>query len=123
MAGGRPPFQITPEVCKKAESLAAQGLTLRETALALNISYQTLNEKTKEYAEFSEAIETGRAKGVAQVSNALFKKATGGDVTAQKHYLNNRGEGWSERSSKEVSGPDGGPIQVADITRTIIDPD
>ena len=115
MPAGRPAFEITKEVLKKVETLAAQGLTLRETALALGISYQTLNEKSKEYSDFSEAIDAGRAKGVAQVANALFQKAIGGDVTAQKHYLNNRGDGWSERQSSEHSGPNGGPIRTDSI--------
>lgn len=96
--GGRPAFDITPEVCKKAESLAAQGLTLEQTAHALGISYQTLNEKRKEYDKFSDAIELGKAKGIATVTNALFNKAKDGDVPAMKYYLNNRDNGnWQER--------------------------
>lgn len=108
---GRPKYQITPEVCKRAESLAASGLTLREIALSLGISYETLNEKGKEFSEFSDAIAAGKAKGVAQVANALFQKAIGGDTTAQKYYLNNRAEDWSEKSKSELStvGADGKP--------------
>ena len=95
---GRPPFKITEAICKKAESLAAQGLTLEQTAHTLGISYQTLNEKRKEFAEFSDAIELGRSKGIATVTNALFNKAKDGDVPAMKYYLNNRDNGnWQER--------------------------
>ena len=96
--GGAPAFEITEQVCKKAESLAAQGLTLEQTAHALGISYHTLNEKRKEYDKFSEAIELGKAKGIATVTNALFNKAKDGDVPAMKYYLNNRDNGnWQER--------------------------
>jgi hypothetical protein len=101
---GRPPFKITPEICKKAESLAAQGLTLEQTAHTLGISYQTLNEKRKEFAEFSEAIELGKAKGIATVTNALFNKAKEGDVAAMKYYLNNRDNAnWKDRVDNTVN--------------------
>jgi hypothetical protein len=102
---GRPPFKITAEICKKAQSLAAQGLTLEQTAHTLGISYQTLNEKRKEFAEFSEAIELGKAKGIATVTNALFNKAKEGDVPAMKYYLNNRDNpNWKDRIESTVSG-------------------
>lgn len=111
--GGRPAFEITSEVCKKAESLAAQGLTLEQTAQTLGISYQTLNEKRKEYDEFSEAIELGKAKGIATVTNALFNKAKDGDVPAMKYYLNNRDNGnWKDRVTTEHTGN----IAVTDLT-------
>ena len=113
---GRPAFKITPEICKKAESLAAQGLTLEQTAHTLGISYQTLNEKKKEFADFSEAIELGKAKGIATVTNALFNKAKDGDVPAMKYYLNNRDNGnWKDRIDNTHTGADGGPIQIDSI--------
>jgi hypothetical protein len=95
---GRPAFAITPEICRKAESLAAQGLTLEQTAHTLGISYKTLNEKRKDFSEFSEAIALGKAKGVATITNALFAKAKEGDVPAMKYYLNNRdNSNWKDR--------------------------
>lgn len=98
MPAGRPKFEITDDVCKKAQSLAAQGLTLEQTAHSLGISYQTLNERRKEFTQFSEAIELGKAKGIATVTNALFNKAKEGDVPAIKYYLNNRDNGnWKDK--------------------------
>jgi hypothetical protein len=107
---GRPLIEITPEICKKAESLAAQGLTMDQIAHTLGMGKTTLYEKVNTYAEFSNAIEQGRSKGIAQVTNALFKKATDGDVAAQKYYLNNRdNDNWKDRieSKQEISGPGG----------------
>ena len=75
MPRGRPKFEVTPELTKKAEALAAQGLTLEQIASVLGISYQTLNERRKEYTDFAEAIKRGKNKGIAQVSNKLFQKA------------------------------------------------
>ena len=93
-----------PELCKKAESLAAQGLTMDQIAQTLGMGRTTLYEKVKEYPYFSDAIEQGRSKGIAQVTNALFKKATDGDVSAQKYYLNNRdNKNWKDRIDNTIA--------------------
>jgi len=113
MPAGRPKIIPDDAMCKKAESLAAQGLTLEQIALTLGISYQTLNERKKEYVDFSEAIELGKAKGIATVTNALFGKAKDGDVPAMKYYLNNRDNGnWKDRIDNTLSGPGGGDIGI-----------
>ena len=109
----RPLIEITDKLCKKAESLSAQGLTMEQIALSLGMGERTLYEKVRDYTQFSQAIEAGRAKGIAQVTNALFKKASEGDVSAQKYYLNNRDNAnWKDRINNEHSGPNGGPIET-----------
>ena len=100
---GRPLIEITPELCKRAESFAAQGLNREQIAQVLGMGVSTLYEKLNDYPEFLEAIEAGKAKGIAQVTNALFQNATGGDTTAQKYYLNNRdNDNWKDRKDLEV---------------------
>lgn len=113
MGAGRPKIIPDDAMCKKAESLAAQGLTLEQIALTLGISYDTLNERKKEYSNFSEAIALGKSKGIATVTNALFNKAKDGDVPAMKYYLNNRDNGnWKDRVDNTHAGPNGGPIEI-----------
>ena len=119
MTAGRPKIEITKELCKKAEGLAAQGLTMNQIASVLGMGERTLYEKVKEYSHFSQAISNGKSKGIAQITNALFKKAKEGDVAAQKYYLNNRdNSNWKDRIEQktEHTGPDGGPIQTQNIT-------
>ena len=116
MPAGRPPFEITEAVCKKAESLAAQGLTQYQIAAVLGMGERTFYEKVKEYPQFMQAIDGGKAKGITQVTNALFKKAVDGDVPAQKYYLNNRDNGnWKDRIDNTHSGPDGKPILIDSV--------
>lgn len=99
---GRPLIEITEEICKKAETLAAQGLTMPQIALSLGMGHSTLYEKKESYPEFSEAIETGRAKGIATITNALFSNAKKGDTQAQKYYLNNRDNAnWKDRQTTD----------------------
>ena len=108
MGAGRPPFEITEEVCKKAEKLAAQGLAEYQIADVLGISQETLIKKKQGYSEFSEAISVGKSKGVATIANALFEKAKSGDTQAQKYFLNNRdNDNWKDKVTNEVTGKDG----------------
>ncbi len=105
MPGGRPKYEITPEITEKVEAYAAQGLTQEQIARCLGISYQTLNERKKENSEFSEAIKRGQAQGVETVTNALFESAKGGNTTAQIFYLKNRDPNeWRDRKDIAHSG-------------------
>ena len=117
---GRPAFEITGEVIRKVESLASQGLTLEQIARVLGICYDTLNEKKKQYSEFSGAIKNGQAKGIATISNALFNNAKNGNTTAQIFFLKNRAPiEWRDKTDHEHTGPGGkalNPPQIVVIT-------
>ena len=94
---GRPRFEVTPEVCEQVENLAAQGLTVDQIALVLGVSHWTIYERQNEFPEFSDAIKRGRGKGIANVTNALYEKATvDKDNTAMIFYLKNRA-GWVDK--------------------------
>lgn len=92
-ARGRPAW--TPPDLGMVEKLAAQGLREREIAAALSISYQTLNEKKKEFTDFSDAIERGRGKGAAIVTSKLMEQVQLGNVQAIIHFTKTR-LGWRE---------------------------
>lgn len=98
---GRPPIEITEELCSKAESLAAQGLTMDQIALSLGMGRTTLYDKKAEFEDFSDAIKVGQAKGVAIVTNALFTNAKGGNLGAQCFYLKNRA-GWTDKTELDI---------------------
>jgi len=116
--GGRPPIKITKALCKKAERLAAQGLTQEQIASVLGMGKTTLYDKQAKYPEFSNAIQSGRDKGIKEVTNALFQKAKKGDVSAQKYFLNNRDNpNWKDRTENTLQGPNGGPIEITDISK------
>ena len=101
----RPAIQITDEIITKAERLAAQGLTQEQIARCLGWNPATLYEKKKQFSEFSESIKKGQAKGLAEITNALFESAKGGNVTAQIFFLKNRDpESWRDKQAVEHSG-------------------
>ena len=113
--GGRPPIPITDDVCEKAKGLATRGLTMEQIATVLKMGESTLYEKMAMFPEFSEAISIGRVEGLATVSNALFKKAESGDFQSVRYYLSTRDrQNWAETTKHEITGKDGGAIEVDD---------
>jgi hypothetical protein len=108
---GRPRIEVTAGLVRTIEGLAANGLTKEQIARSCGFSYETLNEKSKQYSEISEAIKNGRAKGIATVTNSLFTQAVGGNLGATCFYLTNRDpKQWRNKQEHEVSGKDGTPL-------------
>ena len=84
---GRPAWIPTHSICEQAHEMASNGLTVSQIADYLGISESTLYGKQNEHKEFMDAIKKGRAEGLNSASNALFEKATQGNVTAMIYYL------------------------------------
>jgi len=90
-------------VCQEAREMASNGLTVAQIADCLGMSESTLYGKQNEYTEFVGAIKRGRAEGFHKVSNALFEKATQGNVTAMIYYLKVRDrENWGENQPEPL---------------------
>jgi hypothetical protein len=98
---GRPPWIPTKEILEQVETYASRGLTKQQIADCLGIHYDTLNEKSKAYPDFSEAIKIGQAKGIAHVANLLITSAEQMNVSAQIFYLKSRAK-WSDQNLEEV---------------------
>ena len=96
---------------KKVELLAARGLSFEQIATALGISDKTLLKRRRENSEVSEAIKRGKERGIAQVANKLFDQALAGNTTAMIFYLKTQA-GWKETNRQELTGADGGAVQV-----------
>ena len=100
---GRPAWIPTDAVCQEAREMASNGLTVAQIADCLGISESTLYSKQGEYKEFLDAIKRGRAEGIHKVSNALFEKATQGNVTAMIYYRKVRDRAnWGENQPEPL---------------------
>ena len=98
--------------------MASNGLTAAQTADCLGISESTLYAKQGEYKEFMGAIKRGRAEGIHKVSNALFEKATQGNVTAMIYYLKVRDRAnWGENQPEPLREIQ--PIQIVVDSRAL----
>lgn len=96
------------------EALASNGLTKEQVALCIGLSADTFTRREKENPEIFAAYARGKARGVSRVANMLFEKALAGDTTSAIFYLKARA-GWRDTQAVEVSGRDGGPVEVQDV--------
>jgi hypothetical protein len=99
---GRPKFEVTEEVLENTKRFMAQGLTKEQCAASLGISVTTFYLYQADNSEFSNAIKSGQADGIQQVTNALYEKATiDRDNTAMIFFLKNRA-GWVDKTETKV---------------------
>ena len=83
---------------EQVENLASRGLGTTQIARALGVSWNTIDRNRKRSVDFEDAIKRGTARGLAQVTNALFTSANDGNVTAQIFYLKNQDpKTWKDR--------------------------
>lgn len=106
----------------QVEELAARGMTYEQIADSLGICAKTLLRHRRKMPDLETMIKRGRAKGIAQVSDALFRQALSGNVTAQIFWLKINA-GWKETTVVENVGKDGAPlmpmrIEIVDGART-----
>ena len=94
---------------KQVESLAANGLTDEQIALALGISRTTLASRKRENEQFVQAIKKGKAKGIAVVTNKLMESIKVGNITAMIFFLKTQA-GWKETNVQEHTGKDGSAL-------------
>ena len=90
----RPRIQIDLE---KVEQLAQVCDNEEEIALALGISYRTLRNRKKDFANFATAIKKG-------------------NPAATIFYMKSRC-GWKETDRKEITGKDGEPVKVDKVNQ------
>ncbi len=105
--------QPTDASRKQVEALASFGVGHDDIARIVGIGDATLR---KHYAE---VLATAAVKANSMVAQSLFTRATKGDgassVSAAIFWLKTRGR-WREHDVHEVTGLNGGPIQVVDMS-------
>jgi transcriptional regulator with XRE-family HTH domain len=97
-------IEITDEMLASIENAASRGLSEQQIASTLGISMSTITRRKRDTEHFDHAIKKGRDKGIAAVTNALFKKATTGDNVAMIFFLKNRDpDNWRDRVENVVT--------------------
>jgi hypothetical protein len=126
MPGGRPPkytnvedmqkdIDVYFDKCKKDK----QPKTVMGLAIALDMCRETLCDYAKKGA-FSDTVKRAKDIVVAEVESMLLKP--GANTTGAIFWMKNNG-GMRDKIQQEVSGPDGGPIEVKGIDITFTKPD
>jgi hypothetical protein len=130
--------KLTLASCEKAYHITRVGGTLQDVAIALKTRVSRLSVYMNRFPEFRAAIEGGRAARDDQIVSALFHRAKGYEHEAEKifctngvvqkvtyteHYppdaasaifwlKNRQPDEWKDVSQKEITGADGGPIEI-----------
>ena len=124
-------------------ALARRGLTDDKIAHDLRISRKTLSEWKKRYIAVGDALKEGKVIADSQVEKALYRRACGysyterkvirfpdgsnrseitekevaPDTTAMIFWLKNRApDTWRDVQRQEITGTEGGPVQVRMMT-------
>ena len=124
MKRGRP-TSYRPEFCQRVVTLMARGYSLDACASFLNVNPSSLYTWQHTHAEFSEAVEKGRAAGIAFWESRLIEVAKGGPghAGAIQFGLRNRSRaagGWDHAHTRvEVAGPNGSAIPLGTTIVTI----
>jgi len=103
---------LTKEDIAKIQGLASRGLNQEQIIRVMGLSNGTFYKLKKTCAELLEAIKSGKAKGIAEMSNALYEEAIKKkNMTGMIFFLKCQA-GWKETQQIELAGKDGKPIEV-----------
>jgi hypothetical protein len=143
------PSRYREDYPDQAYRLALLGLTDEEMAQFFGVDGATLYRWDSAHPEFREARARGKIPADAKVAEKLYHRAIGYEHDAVKIFMpsgaeepvyapyierfapetnaaalwlsNRQGGKWKLKSTSEVSGPNGGPIQVEDARKPIGD--
>ena len=92
--------EISKELLGRVEQLATRGLSQKKVCDVLGFSETWWHAKKQEISELGEFYKKGQAKGLAEVSNALYEQALNGSTGAACFFLKNRDpDRWSDVKS------------------------
>lgn len=107
-----PAHKPTKETRQKVRDLLMAGLTQERVAKHIGVSVPTLEKY------YSREIETASETAVAAVAKTAYDMAISGESPAMTmFYLKTRG-GWRETDRHEITGANGGPIDLRALTDT-----
>ena len=91
---------LTKDLLEQIELHASRGLSQQQICNALGISETWWYDAKQKSAEISESFKRGKAKGLAEVSNAIYEQALNGSTGAACFFLKNRDpDRWSDVKS------------------------
>ena len=97
---GPKPRTLTKDLLEQIELHASRGLSQQQICHALGISETWWYDAKQKSAEISESFKRGKAKGLAEVSNAIYEQALNGSTGAACFFLKNRDpDRWSDVKS------------------------
>lgn len=78
--------ELTDDGYKLVRRAAGLGLTKHQIAILLGMHVDTFVDRRRKFPEIDRVIELGKSEADLAVSNALYKRATAGDMAAIRWY-------------------------------------
>jgi transposase len=129
MAAGRP-TDYKPEYCELVIELGRKGMSVVEMASEIGVARNTLETLwTAKHPEFQEAFTKareasqswweamGRTNLIMPPQSGTFQASVWSRSMAAR-FPND----WREKSETAHTGPNGGPLEITQITRKVVDP-
>lgn len=111
------PSKYEPEYCGILIEAAREGLSLTAFAGMVEVARSTINEWMAAYPEFSEAVKRHASIRTLTLERGLLASDMGPRVTARIFALKNAApDEWRDKQETALTGPNGGPIQVEEIS-------
>ena len=100
MKTGPKPHKITTQLLKQIELQVSRGLSQQQFCHALGFSETWWYDAKQKNSDISDSFKRGQAKGLAEVSNAIYEQALNGSTGAACFFLKNRDpDRWSDVKS------------------------
>lgn len=112
------PSKYKPEYCDQVIAMGKHGLCVPEMASQFNVCRSTLSEWAKKHPEFSKALARAVSEGEAHLYRYGIKNLENKSFQAsmwEKIMRARFRENWTESKSVELTGPNGGAIQLQAI--------
>ena len=114
----------TPKKRKAFLKCLANGDSVQNSANVAGVARGTVYRWRQEDESFAADWDMALDSGVDRLEDEAYKRALDGSDTLLIFLLKSKRPGvYSEKLRQEISGPNGGPVQVQKIERCIIDPD
>ena len=101
-----------PTIAQTVATMSLAGFTVRQVCEALKVSPETLAE------HYDDEMKHGRTRMMTDVVGSLAQRAIAGSDTAAI-FLAKARLGWSDRQQVELTGKDGGPIEIQQRTEIL----
>ena len=100
MKPGPKPRVVSEKLLEEIEHHASRGLSQQQVCHALGLSETWWYDAKQKNSDISESFKRGQAKGLAEVSNAIYEQALNGSTGAACFFLKNRDpDRWSDVKS------------------------
>jgi hypothetical protein len=116
---GRPAKTLSEKQRGEVETLAA-FLSIEQLADYFGIGRTTFYALAEKDPEILEHYKRGKSKAIAHIAQGLIQKARAGDTTSAIFFLKTQAR-WRETERHEITGADGGPLELSRIERVIVD--